>query len=431
MRYVRMSLGMKAFIFILLLTLLAACAKKFTIALPEYSEKALPCITNNDRDTSGKCMGLHAQAEKIDWSQISAVATKILKADLSKNEKHKLVVNILTDDIHRVLMEQILNQLSANSNSSIDLSIDTFKIFFANIWTAIQVNAWKNYYEIYSDIPKRVPNLTESEKKAIEVLKDIGKFQYEYTQAYFRTGKFTQVEFNPKEAQQRVKEQLAEAIPTIQDSDIQNIFANLEKLIEKKDNGNYILYSRVSGEVFRSRGGADYGFPIVTASFEPYAKKPVNLTKIDFLGIGTDLLRLFIEANADAFLKLPADQTSTACKAKLLKPFLPNETPDPEESSKSITSTQFAQVNAIANNVDALVGVGTSVIIRGMNMSALNNEALAKMIETSMAATFRKVYEKIAWCAFSCYNLEDKGATIGKREQDIFDSIRQIMVTIK
>jgi hypothetical protein len=436
MKKIEIAAGLRAFGLILVFTQLIGCAM-YQFNLPaNYAENTIACITNSEFKTSGKCQELVSEPKMRDWSKILATASKIsnetrkkLDANTSNDssfKRYSFVEKILHNDTHRVLMNQLLQPISGKSNLDIELSISKLQDYFTDIWTATQVNAWRDHYEFYhskKDTYIKDLILTQSERGDVAVLEDIGKFLTEYLKAYFRGAQFMRVALNPERAKERIKEQLKEAMPTIPDDKINETWESLEKLIPRQD-GNYLLYSRVSDVAFRSRGGADYGFPTITLTLTPFGDKPIDLTKIDFLGIGTDVLRVFIEASGDALLKLPGDPTSTACKKNLLKPFVSNEKADPTDSGKSITSKQFNTVNEIANSADAGVGVATSQIIRGLGWTSLNNEAVAKMIETLLAGISRKVTEKMAWCAFSCYEASGTpGVTAEEAERKVLSSL--------
>ena len=51
---------------------------------------------------------------------------------------------------------------------------------------------------------------------------------------------------------------------------------------------------------------------------------------------------------------------------------------------------------------EAAVSSAVGPAIRGAGWVGLNNEALARIIETIVAVTVRKVTEKAAWCWYAC-----------------------------
>ena len=73
---------------------------------------------------------------------------------------------------------------------------------------------------------------------------------------------------------------------------------------------------------------------------------------------------------------------------------------DPAKSK--VSADDFAEVNRISNQAEAAVSSIITPAIRGAGWGSLNNEALAKLIETLVSVTVRKVTEKAAWCWYAC-----------------------------
>ena len=56
---------------------------------------------------------------------------------------------------------------------------------------------------------------------------------------------------------------------------------------------------------FVTRGGDKYAVPTISASFTPGAGRPLSASKVDFPQIGSDVIRVFIEAVGDYWSRLP------------------------------------------------------------------------------------------------------------------------------
>ena len=122
----------------------------------------------------------------------------------------------------------------------------------------------------------------------------------------------------------------------------------------------------------------------------------MQASAVDFTQVGADIIRIVIEAIGDEIAQLPANKASTACLMNTpeLKCY-----GDPKEQ---VTSAQFAQVNFKADQVEALAGATAGQLIRGASIAALNNEAVAKIVETAVAVIARKTAERVAWCSAAC-----------------------------
>ena len=72
------------------------------------------------------------------------------------------------------------------------------------------------------------------------------------------------------------------------------------------------------------------------------------------------------------------------------------------EDNETVKATQFSKVNDYASQAESVAATATGQIIRGVSWLSLNNEALAKLIETAVGVIARKATEKVAWCVSAC-----------------------------
>jgi hypothetical protein len=94
---------------------------------------------------------------------------------------------------------------------------------------------------------------------------------------------------------------------------------------------------------------------------------------------------------------IPGDPKATGVTQKLLPRYAP-----PASGKPGVCEEQFTKVNDWANRAEGVVGSATGQAIRGISWLSLNNEALAKMIETAVGVAARKGTEKLAWCVYAC-----------------------------
>lgn len=140
---------------------------------------------------------------------------------------------------------------------------------------------------------------------------------------------------------------------------------------------------------FISRDGTRYQFPGLTIKGASAA--------IDHSQIGADLIRIAMEAFRDTYAPLPAVAYATAVKSaggaeQTIELFAPG-------SAWNVDSNRFAAILADANHAEAIVAGAVGKAIRGGAWGSLNNEALARVIETAAGVLARHSAERIGWCS--------------------------------
>lgn len=244
-----------------------------------------------------------------------------------------------------------------------------------------------------------------------------------YLSAYFSHGRFLSLQIPAKEFATQARTQLTKTFG-LSDEAAKKVVARLLQDITKSEpdgQGIYHLATKLQDGGFVTRGGARYAFGGLSITLDPLAEDPVQASNIDFTQVGADVIRVFLEAMADEWGQLPAAGTSTACLAKNNKQLssyanLACYDPDLHEMKQA----EFDKVNERANQVEALTSTATGQLIRGISWISLNNEALAKLIETAVGVAARKATEKVTWCYYSCL------AKAREDKADFADPIPQI-----
>lgn len=157
---------------------------------------------------------------------------------------------------------------------------------------------------------------------------------------------------------------------------------------------------------FVARDGSKY-------SFSGLSKADGKLS-IDHNQIGADIVRIFLEAFRDTYYQIPVSPDSTLAqnKDKLNKQkfnvdiFVDGKTvwhinKDKEDDGKevSITKEKFNEIETDANRSEAAIATAVGKAIRGGFVGSLNNEALAKTIETAAGVISRQTTERFKWCS--------------------------------
>jgi len=158
---------------------------------------------------------------------------------------------------------------------------------------------------------------------------------------------------------------------------------------------------------FIARDGTQYSFPGI--QFED------QHVDIDHSQIGADVIRILLEALRDTYAPLPSLTTATAINSKTAKQLLAyklefdkNNTAqlawqlDPHNQQLvehiTISNQDFQKIEAHARQAEAFVASNIGKVIRGGSWGALNNEAVAKLVETVAGVIARHVTERAQWC---------------------------------
>jgi len=272
----------------------------------------------------------------------------------------------------------------------------------------------------------------ESLIKEAESLNRLAAYLVAYTKAYFRNGRFAAVQLDDD----AMKKFIAKQLEVNQDEQPwKDLLDDLVKKLPKAADGKHRnLFGKIEETSLKTRGGADYKFPAITATLQPGAGKFVTISKVDFVAVGADLIRVFLEALGDTVAGVPAMSDATGCNVQddnlRLTAF------DPK--IMYLTEEDFADVNDFANRIEAATSVLVGRAIRGASWFSLNNESVAVLIETTTGVVAKKASEKILWCGYCVYRKDKEkrinyplglGTTIGK--DGSFESAVTVKIKVK
>lgn len=214
-----------------------------------------------------------------------------------------------------------------------------------------------------------------------------------YFAAYFRNGKFYEVTLDAAQLKAKAIAKLKDSIPGAPDSTYEVLFTKLFGEL-KLQNGKR-TFGKINTQGFVSRGGQEIKFPGIEAELSLSTGK-VDVTKLDYVVVGGDLVRLLLHAIYDAHDRLPGASNATAYGV----PKFPPDANDPAKTD--VDADEMDQIESRSLRVETVVGAGTGRWVRGLGFVALNNEALAVAIETAVGVAARKYAEKVMWCWTAC-----------------------------
>jgi hypothetical protein len=159
---------------------------------------------------------------------------------------------------------------------------------------------------------------------------------------------------------------------------------------------------------FIARDGSQFSFPGIGIEDSHVV--------VDHNQVGADIVRILLEAVRDTYAPLPVVASSTALATHSASPlkayaldFDKADTATIEwqfdrhhaENKEKITLTkaEFEKLEANARKAEAFVATTVGKVIRGGSWGALNNEAVAKLVETLAGVVARHSAERAQWCA--------------------------------
>lgn len=216
-----------------------------------------------------------------------------------------------------------------------------------------------------------------------------------YFKAYFRSGKVVQLTVNAADLKARLVTKLKDELPGLSDADY-------DKLVESRledlgfDASTNRIFGKLGAKKFVTRDGQELQFPGLSASIG-VGSPNISRTDIDYVAIGTDLIRVLLHAMYDANNQTPAVSNATGVTDLKGLPFALAV-----NDALRVSAEKFEQIEIRANQVEGVVAAGTGRIIRGISVVALNNEALATVIETAVGLAVRKTTETTLYCWYAC-----------------------------
>lgn len=229
-----------------------------------------------------------------------------------------------------------------------------------------------------------------------------------YMRAYFRDGKFFKATIKADELKKKLTDQLKVHIPGLEESEYEDLTTRFYSHINFKDQ---YVFGKFEDVGFVTRGGQRYQFPAVEASFT-LGGSAATMTEVDYIAVGSDLIRVLLQAVFDSQMRIPAVSTATgvSCPVAALKVNRPESEPGAQDGNSSVDEDEFGRIELRAAQVEGVVSTGTGRLIRGASFFSLNNEALATAIETAVGVAMRKQAEKALWCWYNCrFNELHKG----------------------
>jgi len=236
----------------------------------------------------------------------------------------------------------------------------------------------------------------------VRLLARKAEFAGGYLKAYFRNGKFWKIELSGEKWKEKLEAELRRRFPLYSDEDIQALLAHFELLSREWK----FVFGGIGSDGFVTRGGAIHQFPAVEVKVDDLFGDAPSLPEVDFLQVGSDLVRVYMEAILDARLGVPAVSNATGASCELFgSEALPVHEPG-EVGGKGVTEAEFGLVNNWANATESVSATLFGRVVRGIGPFGLNNEALAKLLETLLGVTLRKATERLAWCYYDCVHVE-------------------------
>jgi len=225
-----------------------------------------------------------------------------------------------------------------------------------------------------------------------------------YFKAYFRNGEIFEVKFDSSGLQQTlidtIKKELEEHGGNADGQLIDKLTKEIEsvnqqfqdKLCKKgASDGSCTVLGAIGEQTFVTRAGKSYGFPGVSATFDPTANKKVSTNKLQTNSILEDLLRVLIEATGDAKDPVPGVPNSTLCKELGVTAAMEAQV-CAQEGDK-----QIQHVNDVGDATEAGTAQVVSVVVRGGWLFSLNNEAIADSLTVGISVGMRKFAERVAY----------------------------------
>lgn len=263
----------------------------------------------------------------------------------------------------------------------------------------------------YNNLTELLQNPTpEINRELIQQAQEFNtaRFLSTYFRAYFRSGHLLQVSLNTDDLTKKISENIQNSLKDdVQLNEDQkerlskSIKEHLQKTCrESKESGaDACILSRPLGDdSFVTRAGLSVQFAGISISLADGGKLAPTFTYPQSTEFSPQLVRVAMEAVFDSQgLIVPASSSSTACKKKLY----------PEESCLSEDEAQAEKIKKLdmyASQAEATVTAAAAKAIRGLSWAALNNEAVAKSLETMAGVSARKIVEKALWSHYRTDN---------------------------
>lgn len=320
-----------------------------------------------------------------------------------------MAVDVLNHDVHQQLVslfnylrggevENIPSLLDAKADK-ITLTIPVEKIdsYQKRIEAVTLIGGWDALAAVSDTDPYRIAR---------------NEYLKTYFKAFFRDGKFFKATIDRTDLLERIVSKLKEEIPGLDDDDYIGLAQNLfpEQGLDKQ--GAKYVFGRIGDTGLITRDGSKLTFPGLEVS-TTLGSSEIETPDIDYIAVGSDLIRVLLQANFDAALRVPAVSNATGRSGSIPEPLRLRNAGGTDEYSFNVNEEEFGDIKTRSTQIEGVVSAGTGRLIRGISLFSLNNEALATAIETAVGMAVRKPMEKTLWCWYECGLNEDKGTDQG------------------
>jgi multidrug efflux pump subunit AcrA (membrane-fusion protein) len=299
-----------------------------------------------------------------------------------------------------------LSKRSLGADIEIGFTRSELKQFSDDLETAVRFDAFTAAADVLTKLAAAARK-DAPDHETYTVNARIATFAEAYTRAYFREGQFASLTLDQASLESFLTARVKAMLPTLSDETVKGIVAKLIAEMPKPTDGKFPLFGKIGDASFKTRGGANFKFPAITATLKLGAPEPVVISKVDFVAVGADLLRVFLEAVGDGIAGVPGVSDATGCKTTrvALQVF------SPSDDVKRMSADDFGKVNEFANKAEAFTSAAVGRVIRGLSFFSLNNESIATLIETSAGVIVKKASEKVIWCGLCAYK-QAKGTRV-------------------
>lgn len=238
-----------------------------------------------------------------------------------------------------------------------------------------------------------------------------------YLGAYFRNGRFIDGTVTAPKLAVLVPE-ISTVPGTLRDR-LEAEFAKVNSYRLSPQEGGFVTRLGVKHVI------APYGVELNLGAFAPAAAgqtapRLFSVSSVDFATIAADVTRIALEAAFDAINGLPTADGATGSAAsdgyaplpRLSDLYKSGEVKDAKGRLwYKITAAEMSEMLKLANQAETATGAIASQVVRGVNFLAINNEALAKVLETAISLPVRKGSESVSWCWFASQEVTSGSAT--------------------
>lgn len=316
---------------------------------------------------------------------------------------------------------------------TMSLSVAEVRDFTDRIGWATATGSWKALADHAEQSRAKIAaSVSEAGRKAAE--RDARRLAFldAYLRAYFDSGRIVKVELQTADLEAKVNAYVQNRLPLFcgdpaQAQNCAQIVAGLREqalqgVAQDPANKSYVVLP-LGATGFVTRDGQRFIFPGFQVGLDPAGAEPVSVAKIDFTQVGTDLVRVFLQAIFDADHGLPA--VSTATGISLGKENAGLDLPVFNPAAGHVDEKDFQAITSLSSQVEAAVGSAVLKAVGGLGPFSLNNEALEQVVATVVAMVVSDALEQGAWCWYSC-DLDGRIARAAREEKDrIEESLRR------